>query len=298
MFNGVFTALITPFDKNFNVDFEALEKLLLLQENSQVSGVVVLGTTAEECTLTNAECEKIVTLASKILKNKKLIVGVSGNNTVGVLEKITRYNRFDFDGYLIGCPYYNKPTQDGLYLHFKQIAQSTTKPIMLYNIPSRCAVEVGFNCLDKLSKIDNIVAIKEASGNIDYFTKLIAKFGNRFDVLCGNDNMFLPMLSCGATGCVSVVSNFAPSIPVDIYKNFSQNIAKSTCLHNKYLPVCNAMFVETNPAPIKYVLSKYRLCNNILRSPLIDISNKSKKVLNNLIKTLHFNNGNFKDDLK
>lgn len=284
MFSGVFTALITPFDKNFNVDYIALEKLLKMQESSNVAGVVLLGTTAEECTLSVDECEKIIQLAKRVLNGKTLVVGVSGNYTKTVISKIKNYDKFDVDGYLIGTPYYNKPTQNGLFLHFQEIAKSTTRPIILYNIPSRCGVKIGFDVLEKLSKYKNIVAIKEASGDIDYVTKLISKFGTKYDILCGNDNMFLPMLACGAKGCISVVSNLMPQLPVDIRKMFSNNICEAQKLHNKYLDLCNAMFIETNPAPIKYALYKNRLCENVLRSPLVCIDKSSQKMIDVLLK--------------
>ncbi len=284
MFGGVYTALITPFDKNFEVDYISLTKLLCKQEDSNISGVVLLGTTAEECTLHCDECKKIIELAKQILKTKQIIIGVSGNCTKAVIEKIECYNKFDIDGFLLGTPYYNKPTSNGLYKHFQEIAKHTTKPIILYNIPSRCGVKLDFNLLDKLSKIKNIVAIKEASGDISYFTNLIAKFKNRYNILCGNDNMFLPMLSCGATGCISVISNLYPNLPVDIYEKFHQNIDEAQNLHNKYLSLCNAMFIETNPAPIKYALCKKHLCENILRSPLDCIEKESQKTINAILK--------------
>lgn len=288
MFSGVYTALITPFDKNFRVDLSALEKLLVLQEKSQVQGVVVLGTTAEECTLDGGECEKIIQTARRVLKEKKLIVGVSGNCTKSVIEKIQSYEKFDIDGYLVGTPYYNKPTQNGLYMHFQQIAKCTKKPIILYNIPSRCGVKIGFDVLEKLSKFDNIVAIKEASGDIDYFTKLISQFADRYNILCGNDNMLLPMLACGATGCVSVISNLMPKLPVDILNFYASDIDMARKLHNRYLDVCNAMFIETNPAPIKYALHKKNLCENILRSPLVSIDKCNQKAIDRLLKLKNY----------
>lgn len=288
MFSGVYTALITPFDKNFNVDFSALEKLLKIQEKSEIQGVVLLGTTAEECVLEKDECEKIIQLARRILKQKLLIVGVSGNCTKKVIVKITNYEKYGIDGYLVGTPYYNKPTQKGLYLHFQQIAKCTKKPIILYNIPSRCGIKIGFDVLEQLSKFENIVAIKEASGDMDYFTKLISRFASRYDILCGNDNMFLPMLACGATGCISVVSNLMPELPEGIYKTYTCDMNTAKNLHNKYLDICNAMFIETNPAPIKYALYKQNLCENVLRSPLVCIDKSNQKIIDRLLK-LKFN---------
>ena len=283
MFKGVFTALITPFLKNKQIDFISLQNLLIRQEQSEVDGVVILGTTAEECTLTNNECLNIIEMATKTLKTKKIIVGVSGNCTQNVVDKIKVYNNYPIDGYLVGTPYYNKPTSKGLVNHFVKIALSTQKPIMLYNIPGRCGVKIDFKALEELKPYKNIVAIKEASGDIDYFTNLIAKFGDRYSILCGNDNIILPMLASGAVGCVSVLSNYLPQLPVKIYKNYALNITNCIFLHNKFNYFVNILFIETNPMCIKYVLYKNGLCRNILRAPLVPIKQSSKNKIDNAI---------------
>lgn len=286
MFKGVYTALITPFLKNRKVDYVSLINLLKFQEQSNVSGVVLLGTTAEECTLTHDECLQIIKTAINILKTKQIVVGVSGNCTQNIINKLKDYEQFNLDGYLVGTPYYNKPTPNGLVEHFSQISKTTTKPIILYNIPGRCGIKLDFDTLKKLQKYNNIVAIKEASGDIDYFTKLIATFGHRYDILCGNDNIFLPMLASGAIGCISVVSNVLPSLPVKIYENYEQNLKKCIFLHNKFTYFVNLLFAETNPICIKYLLSKYGFCNNILRSPMSKVTLKTKMQLDNLSKSI------------
>ena len=290
MFKGVYTALITPFLKNKQVDYEALYQLLEFQEKSEVNGVVVLGTTAEECTLTSVECFNIIKTAKDVLKSKQVIVGVSGNCTQTVVDKIKEYDKLDVDGYLVGTPYYNKPTNSGLVYHFTKIAKTTTKPIILYNIPSRCGVRLDFITLKKLQKYKNIVAIKEASGDIDYFTKLIALFNNRYNILCGNDNIFMPMLASGAVGCISVVSNILPALPANIYKNYTINPKECIFLHNKFNLFANILFLETNPICIKYVLSKYGFCENILRSPMCKATIKTKRQLNAVCKEIFDNN--------
>ena len=287
MFKGVYTALITPFLENKKVDYASLKKLLWFQEQSSVDGVVLLGTTAEECTLTSLECIKIIKHALNILKTKKIVLGISGNCTQNVIKRVKLYNKFDaISGYLIGTPYYNKPTSNGLVEHFVKISQASQKPIILYNIPGRCGVKLDFDTLAQLQPYKNIVAIKEASGDIDYFTKLIAEFGSRYNILCGNDNIFLPMLSCGAVGCISVVSNILPSVPSNIYKNYKTNLEKCIFLHNKFNLFINNLFIETNPACIKYVLSKYGFCDNILREPLTTIKSASKNKIDCSIKDL------------
>lgn len=286
MFSGVYTALITPFLKNKQIDWQALKVLLKIQQESGVDGVVLLGTTAEECTLTDQECQEIIKLAQSILISKKIIVGVSGNNTQKVVEKICLYNQFNIYGYLVGTPYYNKPTTKGLVKHFSKVASATTKPIMLYNIPSRCAVSLDFSLLEKLSKFANIIAIKEASGDINYATKLIAKFKNRYNILCGNDNMLLPMLAIGASGCVSVSSNFLPSLPINLSRNYNKDMQKCIFLHNKFNIFDNILFLETNPMCIKYIMSKYGLCNNVLREPLCSIKPSTKRQIDKVLVNL------------
>ena len=277
VFKGIYTALVTPFIKNGSIDYNSLIKLLEKQNESSVEGVVLLGTTAEECTLTSQECERILAVACKVLNNKQIIVGVSGNCTAKMIEKIKMYSKYPIQGFLIGSPYYNKPSQNGLYQHFKQISAATTLPIMLYNIPGRCGVSISIEVFEKLQECKNIVAIKEASGNADYFTQLIARVGNRYSILCGNDNILLPMLSCGAQGAVSVLSNVYPQIPCFLYKNYIENLQKCTFLHNKCINFINSLFLETNPMCIKYVLFKQGLCKNYLRSPLCEVTKKTKK---------------------
>lgn len=277
--NGILTALITPFLNDGKVDWKSLKNLLLFQENSDVDGVVLLGTTGEECALEENECKKIIQLAIECLHTKKIFVGISGNCTQKVINRLMEYEKFDISGYLIGCPYYNKPTSSGLVQHFSMIAASTQKPIILYNIPSRCGVKITFDVLEKLKYISNIVAIKEASGDINYATKMIEKFSDRYSILSGNDNMLLPMLACGARGCISVVSNILPSVPTQIYRNFQYDLPRATEIHNLTLNFVNSLFIETNPMCIKYIMSKNKMCKNVLRSPLVKVGKTTGQTL-------------------
>lgn len=289
MFKGIYTALITPFLKSGSIDYNSLIKLLEKQNESRVSGVVILGTTAEECTLTSQECECVLALACKVLNNKQIIVGVSGNCTAKMIEKINIYSKYPIHGFLIGSPYYNKPSQSGLYKHFKQIALSTNLPIILYNIPGRCGISISLDVFKRLQEFSNIVAIKEASGNADYFTQLIAQLGDRYNILCGNDNILFPMLCCGASGGITVVGNIYPHIACFLYENHNKNLQKCTFLHNKCINFINSLFLETNPMCVKYVLYKHGLCKNYLRSPLCEVEKKTKRQIDCMIKELILN---------
>lgn len=287
MFNGVYTALITPMNKNNQIDFETLKMLLIKQEESNVSGVVVLGTTAEECSLEKKECLQIVSLAKKILKTKQLIVGVSGNCTKKVIEKLQCYEKFLVDGYLIGTPYYNKPTQEGLVAHFTKIANSTNKPIILYNIPSRCGISIDFSTLEQLKPIKNIVAIKDACGDVCYASKLINLFQDRFAVLSGNDNLTLPLMSIGAKGVISVAANVIPNQMCEICNVNDFKQAKK--IHHQFLPLLDVLFLQTNPICVKYVMSKIYSINHCTRLPLVAVSLSVKTKIDQVLSQYDFN---------
>lgn len=285
MFKGIYTALITPFTSDGKVDYVALLRLLQFQEDSSVDGIVILGTTAESSSLTKEETENIIQLA-RLMFSKTLIVGVCGNCTSTVIQTVQRYSQFNIDGFLVGSPYYNRPSQMGIYNHYLAIAKSTNLPICLYNVPSRAAVSINVDTVCKLAKIKNIVAIKDASGNCDYFTNLLSKVPSSFSVLCGNDNCLLPMLSVGAKGCISVVSNILPELPCKIYACCEslqfKTAAKVANIYNEFI---NDLFIESNPVPIKYVMSEMSLCCSNVRFPLTELSKSSKKVL-----AMHINN--------
>lgn len=284
MFKGVYTAVITPFTKDGQVDYDSLSKILKYQENSEVSGVVILGSTAEEKCLTSMEKFKIIKLTTQIITNKQIIVGVSSASTDEACQIVERYNNFDIDGYLVGCPYYVKPTQNGLYLHFEEIAKKTQLPICIYNVPSRTGTNISSETVGRLSNIKNIVAIKDATGSIEYAKNIIDSCGKGFSLLCGNDDMFLEYLNIGASGIVSVLSNAYPQEFADIFNCYSHDRMFSESEFENLKPIINNIFQESNPIGIKYLMSRLGFCENVLRLPLTKMTDKNASILNECIK--------------
>ncbi len=282
MFKGVGTALITPFDKDLNVDYNALKKICLHQIKSGVDAIIVLGTTGESPVIDINEREKIISTVMEVVDGKaEIIIGTGTNNTkdVIVLNKIAE--KLKADGLLVVNPYYNKGTQESLVEHYKYISERTNLPIILYNVPSR----TGMNLLPETAiKIHdacrNIVAIKEASGNISQIAHLISIKPDNFKVYSGNDDQTLPIMALGGSGIISVFSNAYPKELKKLTDALLKNdLISARKYQNKYLNMMNALFAETSPMPLKYVMSKLGLCENILRLPLIPVSKKTEKIL-------------------
>ncbi len=282
MFKGVGTALITPFDKDLNVDYNALKKISLHQIKGGVDAIIVLGTTGESPVIDINEREKIISTVMEVVDGKaEIIIGTGTNNTkdVIVLNKIAE--KLKADGLLVVNPYYNKGTQESLVEHYKYISERTNLPIILYNVPSR----TGMNLLPETAiKIHdacrNIVAIKEASGNISQIAHLISIKPDNFKVYSGNDDQTLPIMALGGSGIISVFSNAFPKELKKLTDALLKNdLISARKYQNKYLNMMNALFAETSPMPLKYVMSKLGLCENILRLPLIPVSKKTEKIL-------------------
>ena len=284
MLKGVYTAVITPFTNDEQVDYISLATILMRQDKSDVAGVVMLGSTAEEKCLTEFEKLKIIKLATQIIKNKQIIVGVSSASTDEACKIIEKYNIFDIDGYLVGCPYYVKPTQQGLYLHFEKIASKTKLPICIYNVPSRTGTNISPETVGRLSNIKNIVAVKDATGSIEYAAKILGLCHDNFSVLCGNDDMFLEYLNIGASGIVSVLSNAYPQEFADIFNCYSHDRMFSESEFENLKPIIDNIFKESNPIGIKYLMSKLGISNNVLRLPLTQLTEVNSKTLDELIK--------------
>jgi 4-hydroxy-tetrahydrodipicolinate synthase len=282
MFKGVGTALITPFDKDLNVDYNALKKISLHQIKGGVDAIIVLGTTGESPIIDINEREKIISTVMEVVDGKaEIIIGTGTNNTkdVIVLNKIAE--KLKADGLLVVNPYYNKGTQESLVEHYKYISERTNLPIILYNVPSR----TGMNLLPETAiKIHdacrNIVAIKEASGDISQIAHLISIKPDNFKVYSGNDDQTLPIMALGGSGIISVFSNAYPKELKKLTDALLKNdLISARKYQNKYLNMMNALFAETSPMPLKYVMSKLGLCENILRLPLIPVSKKTEKIL-------------------
>ena len=285
IFTGVATAIVTPFIKD-KVDYDSFATLIEWQIQSGINAIVVAGTTGESPTLSDSEHKKIIEFCvEKVNGRIPVIAGTGSNNTTHAIM-LTKYAcKVGADAILLVCPYYNKPTQQGLLSSYTKIASASTKPCILYNIPSRTGCNILPETIVKLSKHHNIVAIKEASGNISQITKLASLVKNKIDIYSGNDDQILPILSLGGKGVISVLSNILPKQTINICKLFFEGkIEESRKLQLKYLPLINALFCETNPIPIKTALAKMGYCKNYLRLPLVKMQKENAKKLFDLMK--------------
>ncbi len=280
LFEGTATALITPFAKK-GIDFKALEKLLDFQYANGVNAVVVLGTTGEPATLTAEEKEAIITLAVRKLKGKiPVIVGVGANNTEQAIKNAREAERLGADGLLVVTPYYNKCTQDGLVKHYTAIASNTNLPTICYNVPSRTGVNMLPETFAKLAEIDNIVGIKEASGNMAQIAKVANLIKNKATLYSGDDGITIPIMSVGGKGVISVASNVVPAHVVSMttaFLNGDYMLARDKQL--EMLPLVDALFAEVNPIPVKKACELLGLANGQLRLPLTTATKKTTEKL-------------------
>jgi 4-hydroxy-tetrahydrodipicolinate synthase len=255
MFSGAFTAIVTPF-KNGSVDEEALRQLVRFGIDGEVSGFVPCGTTGESPTLTHEEHNRVVELVVKEVAGQvKVIAGTGSNSTAEAVSLSRHARRVGADAVLLVNPYYNKPSQEGLYQHFKTVAEAVDTPVILYNIPGRTGVNVENATMERLSKIPNIVGVKEASGNILQMSEVIRLCGPDFDVLSGDDQMTFPLMALGGKGVVSVVTNLAPDRMSALVKCMLEGrVEEARALHFDLFELCQAMFLETNPIPVKAAL--------------------------------------------
>ena len=290
LFTGLFTALITPFDESGNVDFATYEKLVNRQITGGVSGLVPCGTTGETPALSENEHLALVECCIKTAAGKvPVVAGAGSNNTAKTIETVNKIAELGANGVLIVTPYYNKPTQEGLYRHYKAVHDSTNLPIMLYNVPSRTGVDLSCETTLRLSELPRIVGLKDASGKLERPSKF-KTLGIRedFALLSGNDDTALAFCAMGGMGCVSVTSNVCPEISSAMFKAISEgDYASARLLQNRIDALNAALFCETNPAPCKYAMSLLGLCTNKVRLPLCEISESSEaKVKSALDKAL------------
>ena len=289
MFKGTGTALITPFKTDQSVDYDALKKIVRQQLDGGVDALVVIGTTGESPVIEFDERDKIISLVVKEVKGKiPVIVGTGTNNTKKVIELNKQAEDLKASGVLIVNPYYNKGTQDSLVEHYKFISEKTKLPIILYNVPSRTGMNILPETAVKIHKeCKNIVAIKEASGNISQIAHLISIKPTSLSVISGNDDQTLAIMASGGDGVISVFSNPYPAQMKMITEAMLNNKFKEAqALNNKYLSMMNALFVETSPAPVKYVMTKLGMCENVLRLPLVKATGKAEKLLDKEMKKM------------
>jgi 4-hydroxy-tetrahydrodipicolinate synthase len=274
MFRGTFTALVTPF-RNGAIDATAFEKLIENQIACGVTGVVAVGTTGESPTLSHEEREELIRLAVTTAKKRcKVLAGTGSNATQHAVADTKRAEKLGADGALLVAPYYNKPSQEGLFRHFKTIAQATSLPIMLYNIPGRCGVDIGPDTVTRLAKeCSNIVSIKEASGSVERVSELRARLPESVTILSGDDSLTLPFMSVGAVGVVSVASNLFPQEVVALVRAFESGDTKSAMnLHRRMFPLFKDLFIEPNPVPIKTALGWRGMISGEVRLPLCEMT--------------------------
>lgn len=285
IFKGCATALVTPFT-NDGINFEELRKLIEFQILEGIDALVICGTTGESSTMSLAEKKSVIDFSVKVANGRvPIIAGTGGNNTADAVAMSKYAESVGADGLLLVTPYYNKTTQKGLIAHFSKIAESVNIPIILYNVPSRTGLNIEPEICLELSKIPNIVAIKEASGNISQVAKIANLCNDDLTIYSGNDDQILPILSLGGLGVISVLSNVYPKFVHEMVMDYlTGNWQKATASQIYSLPLINALFSEVNPIPIKYALNKIGFNCGIPRLPLIELSDKNKERIDTLLK--------------
>jgi len=289
MFQGIGTAIITPFNENMEVDYGDLRNITRTQVEAGTDSIIVLGTTGESPTITTEERKQIVKTVVEEVKGKiPVIVGTGTNSAVDVVANNKMAEESGADGLLIVTPYYNKSTQDGLYQSFKLYANHTRLPIILYNVPSRTGVNLDIETVIRLyNDCENIVGIKEAGGDISYVAELIAKRPEGLKVFSGNDDQALPLMALGGEGLISVAGNVIPKDMVNLTHLLLQgNITDAQKFNNRLNKFFNDLFIEVNPIPVKFAASLMGICDNSLRLPLVTLSGKNEKVIENTMQDL------------
>ncbi len=286
-FKGTGVALVTPFNSDKSVDFDALRKLVQLQINGGTDFLVVMGTTAESPTLSNEEKEAILEVVIKENAGKLPVVyGVGGNNTAELVKKLQHLPK-GVDGILSVSPYYNKPTQEGIYQHFKAIAEASPVPVILYNVPGRTGSNMLPQTTLRLAQLDKIVAVKEASGSMDQIMEIISQAPNGFSVLSGDDAITMPLIACGAVGVISVVANALPEkFSSMVTSSMNGDFSQAKAIHNQLLSITKMFFEEGNPGGVKVALENRGVMTQELRLPLVSVSSELANRINKEMSTL------------
>jgi 4-hydroxy-tetrahydrodipicolinate synthase len=288
-FSGTGVAIITPFNSDYSVDYPALERVVEHCIKGKVNYIVVLGTTGESVTLTkNEKTEIINTVVKTTSKRVPLVVGIGGNNTMDVIEGIKTVNLSNIDGILSVVPYYNKPNQKGLYEHYKAVAQVSPLPVILYNVPGRTGVNMTAETTVKLAHdFKNLVAVKEASGNLQQIMEILRDKPAGFEVISGDDALTFPLIMLGATGVISVVANACPlDFSTLVEEALGGNFPLARKIHFSLLELIGALFTEGNPAGVKAVMSMDKLVQNVVRLPLTSVSEKHFDKLAEIVKKI------------
>ena len=289
MFKGSNVALVTPF-RNNELDEENYIKLIHFHIENGTNGLVPAGTTGESPTLSHDEHQRIIELCVKESKGKlPVIAGTGSNSTEEAISLTSHAEKMGADGALIVTPYYNKPTQEGLYQHYKAINDKCGIPIIIYNIPGRSVIDMSVETMARLNELKNIVGVKDATGNLDRVSETINKLGNEFIQLTGNDDNALEFNNRGGVGSISVTANIAPKLCSDFQKFSKINDERSkqeTLKINKILePVHQSMFIESNPSPVKYAAKLLNLCDDAVRLPLVKVTDTTKLKISEALKS-------------
>ncbi len=285
-FKGMGVALITPFKADKSVDVETLKKLVRFQIEKGVNYLVVLGTTGEYVTLTAEERELVKqTIVAENAGQLPLVLGIGGNNTVAVCQKLATENYDDFDAILSVSPYYNKPTQEGIYRHFKAVAEQAKKPVILYNVPGRTSSNMTPETVARLATdFDNIIGVKEAAGDMVQAMKLIAQTPKDFLVISGDDMLALPMVLAGGAGVISVIGEGFPAEFTEMIRlGLARRVDEAYAIHYRLAPAIDLIFEEGNPAGVKAVFAKLDLAKLDVRLPLIEASSELQNKINSFV---------------
>lgn len=285
IFEGCGTAIVTPFTDD-RVNFEEFKKLIEFQIENNIDAIIVCGTTGEASTMTTDEKKTTIKFAIEtVAKRTKVIVGTGSNNTKSAIEMSKYAEEVGADGILVVTPYYNKTTQQGLIAHYTEIAKAVKLPIIMYNVPGRTGVNILPETCKELSKIENIVAIKEASGNISQVAQIASLCQNDLAIYSGNDDQIIPVLSLGGKGVISVLSNVMPKYTHEMTKKYIEgNVEEATKMQLDVIDLTDALFVEVNPIPVKYALNLMGFDFGIPRLPLIELSTQNKKLMEDVMK--------------
>lgn len=289
LFKGLGIALVTPFTEDGEVDYSALKRLILYQLENGADFFCILATTGETPTLTPMERQRIKDTVVEVVNGKvPILMGCGGNDTASVVRELKEGDFFGIDGVLSVCPYYNKPSQEGLYQHFKTIAEATHLPVVLYNVPGRTGVNMRAETTVRLARdCHNIVGIKEASGLMPQVDEIIKNKPDSFDVISGDDALTFPMVASGAVGVISVIGNALPKeFSRMIRLEFKGDYAAARKIHHKFTDLFNLLFVDGNPAGVKAMLHELGFINNVLRLPLVSTRLTTLKRISEILKEL------------
>lgn len=280
-FAGTHTALVTPF-KDHAFDGDAFRRLIEGQIAGGLEGIVPVGTTGESPTLTHEEHAEVIRVAIETAKGRcKVIAGTGSNSTTEAIDLTVEAEKLGADAALLVAPYYNKPSQEGLYRHFRAIAEAVKIPIVLYSIPGRCGIEIGVETVARLARdCPNVTCIKEAGGTVERVNQLRQALPDTFEILSGDDSLTLPFLAAGAVGVISVASNYIPREVGDMVRAWLKGqIAEATAIHRKYYPLFKDLFIEPNPVPVKYALSLRNEMTAEVRLPLCEMTEANRRKL-------------------